>query len=44
MKMQTWRTDLWIQQGKVREGQIERSIETYILLYVKLDRQWEFAV
>ena len=34
-EMQTERTDLWIQQGKERVGQIESSVETYKLLYVK---------
>ena len=31
----TYRTDLWTQQGKEKEGQMESSTETYILPYVK---------
>ena len=35
MEMQTWRMDLWTQQGKERVGPTESSTDTYTLSSVK---------
>ena len=41
---QQWKRRLVDTVGEGGLGQIESSIETYALPYVKLDRPWKFAV
>ena len=38
-----WRTDLWTRWGKETVGQIESSLETYIII-CKIDSCWECAL